>query len=336
MGVAGVGLGLTACGGPAGKPGGAVVPPPVTVQTAVAVLEKIPVTEAVVGTVRPKLEATVAAKIAGRILEVLVVPGQKVEAGDRIAVLEAGELEAARNRAQAALEQSARELDRQRQLFSSYATAKSAFEQAEAAQRMAAASLAEIQTTLQHAIVTAPFAGTVARKLADTGDLAIPGRGIVQLEDPRNLRLEAAVPESLAGKLELGQPITVSLDVVPDGIKGNIGEMAPSADSASRTFMVRIDLPPTQGLRAGLFGRARFPLGETEAVLIPANAVRHQGQMESVFLAVDNKAVLRLVRTVAASPGQVRVLSGIHAGDKVILDPPNGLADGYPLTPGTR
>jgi RND family efflux transporter MFP subunit len=326
-------VGISACGhkdAPSSRP---EPPAAVAVKSAPSTLERIPLSEAVVGTVRPKLEATVSAKIAGRILEVLVVPGQQVKAGDRLAVLEAGELEAARNRAQAALEQAKRELERQKQLLAANATSRSAFDAAEAAEQMAAASLVEIQTTLEHAIVTAPFAGTISRKLADTGDLAIPGRGIVQLEDPKLLRLETPVPESLAGKLKLGQPISVTLDAIGGtNLEGTIGEMAPSADSASRTFMVRIDLPNVEGLRAGLFGRAHFPLGNVEAVLAPVAALRRVGQMETVFQITDGKARLRLVRTVPAGPAKVRVLSGLDAGAVLVLDPPATLADGHPVT----
>ena len=326
-------LGLSACGHKEPQNTRAEVPPAVAVSSAAATLEPIPLTESVVGTVRPKLEATVSAKIAGRILEVLVVPGQQVQAGDRLALIEAGELEAARNRAQAALEQANRELERQKQLLAANATARSAFDAAEAAQRMAAASLVEIQTTLEHAVVTAPFAGTISRKLADTGDLAIPGRGIVQLEDPKLLRLETPVPESLAGKLKLGQPIPVTLDALGGTtLDGTIGEMAPSADAASRTFMVRLDLPAVEGLRAGLFGRAQFPLGKIEAVLIPAAALRRVGQMETVFQIIDGKASLRLVRTVPAGPEKLRVLSGLEAGARLVLSPPANLLDGHPVT----
>lgn len=326
-------MGLSACGPKESESARAELPPVVSVKSAAASFEPIPLNEAVVGTVRPKLEATVSAKIAGRILEVLVVPGQQVQAGERLAVLEAGELEAAKNRAQAALEQAKRELERQKQLLAANATSRSSFDAAEAAQQMAAASLVEIQTTLEHAVVTAPFAGTISRKLADTGDLAIPGRGIVQLEDPKLLRLETPVPESLAGKLKLGQSIPVTLDALGGtNIEGTIGEMAPSADAATRTFMVRLDLPNVEGLRAGLFGRAQFPLGQVEAVLIPSAALRRVGQMETVFQIHDGKASLRLVRTVPAGSDKLRVLSGLEAGAQLVLDPPATLADGHPVT----
>ena len=322
---------LAGCGGHPAAEKKAVAREPVAVDTAVAREETLTATESVVGTVRPKLEATLSAKIAGRILELAVVPGQKVKAGQLVAVLEAGELEAARNRAAAALEQANRELERQRQLLAASATSRALFDQAEAAQRMAAAGLAEITTTLENARVTAPFAGTISRKLADTGDLAVPGKGIVQLEDPTNLRLETAVPESLAGKLALGQPIPVTLDAVGKQLAATVGELSPSADTASRTFFVKLDLPATEGLRPGLFGRAAFPRGERVALLMPSAALKRMGQMESVFTNENGIARLRLVRTVPAAAGNLEVLSGLENGAVLVLNPPATLVDGTPL-----
>lgn len=323
--------GLVACGGE-GKKAGPIALASVPVEQTEAAAVQVPVLETVVGTVRPKLEATVSAKISGRILELLVVPGQRVAAGERLAVLEAGELEAARNRAAAALDQAGRELERQRQLLASNATSRAMFEQAEAAQKMAAASLAEITTTLKQAEITAPFAGIVSRKMVDTGDLAVPGRGIIQLEDPTKLRLEAAVPESIAGSLKIGQSIPVTLDAAKENPVATVSELAPSADSTSRTFMVKMDLPESSKARVGLFGRAHFPLGERAAVLIPAAAVKRTGQMETVFLIDNGKAVLRLVRTVKAGDGKREVLAGLAAGAVVVVNPPVTLVDGQPVT----
>lgn len=324
--------GLVSCGGKSdGDKTGMPVPAAVAVSRVLAEAVRVPVEETVVGTVRPKLEATVSAKIAGRILELVVVPGQRVAAGERIATLEAGELEASRNRAAAALDQANRELERQRQLLASNATARAMFEQAEAAQKMAAATVAEITTTLKQAEITAPFAGIVSRKLVDTGDLAVPGRGIIQLEDPTRLRLETAVPESIAGSLKIGQTIHVSLDATRENPRAVVSELAPSADSNSRTFMVKMDLPESTKARVGLFGRAHFPLGEREAVVIPSAAVKRSGQMETVFIIENGKAVLRLVRTVPTGDGKREVLAGISAGAQVVVDPPVTLVDGQPV-----
>lgn len=305
---------------------------PIKVALARAEAQTLPAFEPVVGTVKPRLEATISADILARILEFTVVSGQKVNQGDVIARLDDEELKATYERAEAALDQMSREAVRQKKLLESNATSRSRYEQADAAERIARANLVKIKATLSKTVVLAPFAGTITRKFADTGDLAVPGKPLVQIEDPSSLRLETPVAESLAGDLTLGQIIRVQVEAADLSVEGKIGELEPSADSASRTFLVKIDLPRSSGLRAGLFGRAWVPRGESSLLLVPAAAVVQRGQMEVAFVATDDKAKLRLVKTVPHGKNQCSVLSGLSEGEEVVLSPPVSLRDGSPLT----
>ena len=305
---------------------------PIKVLLARAETKTLPAFEPVVGTVKPRLEATISAHILGRILEFSVVSGQKVNQGDVIARLDDEELKATHERAKAALDQMNREATRQKKLLESNATSRSRYEQADAAERMARANLVKIKATLSKTVVLAPFTGTITRKFADTGDLAVPGKALVQIEDPSSLRLETPVAESLAGDLTLGQTIRVQVEAADLSVEGKIGELEPSADSASRTFLVKIDLPSSSGLRAGLFGRAWVPRGESQLLLVPASAVVQRGQMEIAFVATEGAAKLRLVRTVPHGTDQCSVLSGLSEGEQVVIAPPVSLRDGSPLT----
>jgi len=304
---------------------------PVAVKTATVEMRTLPLFEAVVGTVRPKLEATVSSDLLGRILEFHVVSGQSVKKGDLIAKIDARELEASKVRAEAALQQLESELKRQTQLLKNNATSRARFEQARAAEQMARANLVKIKASLDKSIVRAPFTGTITRKLADTGDLAVPGKPLVTMEDPKSLRLEMPVAESLAGSLKLGQSISVEVEAANICVDGQIGELEPSADSASRTFLVKIDLPPASGIRAGLFGRAWVPRGKGDKILVPASAIVHRGQMEMAFVVNQGVAQLRLVSTVPQSEKFRLVLSGLSEGEQVVLDPQPSLRDGTPL-----
>ena len=322
---------LTACHKREAVDSNATDLPTIDVQLATAVAMTVDDFEPVVGTVRPRLEATVSADIPGRILEFHVVSGQKVKKGDVIARLDDEELDASHVRAKAALDQMVREVARQKKLLESNATSRSRYEQADAAEQMARASLVKIKASLDKAVVRAPFSGTITRKFTDTGDLAIPGRALVRIEDPSSLRLETAVAESLAGKLSLGQPIRIQVEAAQLSVTGKVSELEPSADSASRTFMVKIDLPSSPGLRAGLFGRAWVPRGQITLLLIPRSSVVRRGQMEVAFVATDGVAKLRLVRTVPYEKDQVSVLSGLTKGDQVVLKPSKAIQDGSPL-----
>lgn len=292
--------------------------------------KEIPVFEEVVGTVRPRKEAQVAAKVTGRVLTMDAVPGKKVKKGEVLASLDVGELEAAQERAEAALAQAERDVARFAELRKSNAVSQADFEQAEAKRAMAAASVRETKVMVENAVVEAPFDGTVTRKYLEPGNLASPQRPIFSMEDSSLLQLEIGVAESLAGGIALGDSFRVE---VADGeFEGAVSEISPSADVGSRTFSVKLDLPKDDALRAGQFGRAFLPRGNRMAFAVPASAVISRGQMDYVFVSAEGTARLRIVRTGKTESGETEILAGIDPGETVIVDPPSALQDGQPLT----
>jgi multidrug efflux pump subunit AcrA (membrane-fusion protein) len=102
-------------------------------------------------------------------------------------------------------------------------------------------------------------------------------------------------------------------------------------DAASRTGTVKIDLPPLRGLRSGLFGRVLFNTGGRKALSVPGAGVMEQGQLQSVYIAENNIAHMRLVTIGSRFKDNVEVLSGLNEGDRVIVPMPIGLADGAPV-----
>lgn len=304
---------------------------PVGVDVARIEAREIPVFEEVVGTVRPRKEAQVTAKVTGRLLEMKAVPGMKVKAGDLLAKLDVGELDAALTRAEAALEQATRDVNRFRSLRDSGAVAVADLEQAEARERMAAATVSETKTMVQNASVTAPFDGTVTRKYLEPGDLASPERAIFAMEDSSLLQLEIHVAEAMAGALSLGSKFRVEVGGAGAEFEGVVSELSPSADVGSRTFLVKLDLPSHESLRAGQFGRAFLPRGSRTALLVPSTALISRGQMDYLFVAADGTARLRIVSTGSTREGQTEILAGLDGGESVVTSPPATLRDGRAL-----
>ena len=305
---------------------------PVTVTRQAVERREVLVFEEVVGTVRPRKAAQVTAKVTGRLLEMTAIPGRKVKAGDLLAKLDVGELDAALARAEAALGQADRDLARFRSLRDSGAVALAEFEQAEARQRMANATVAETKTMVQNASVTAPFDGTVTRKFLEPGDLASPDRAIFAMEDSSLLQLEIHVAEAMAGSITLGSKFRVEVGGAGAEIEGFVSELSPSADVGSRTFLVKLDLPLHEPLRAGQFGRAFIPRGHRAALLVPSNALISRGQMDYVFTVAQNVARLRIVSIGATREDSTEILAGLDGGEAIVLSPPATLRDGQPLT----
>ncbi len=308
--------------------------PPVSVETVTVEAHDVPVFEEVVGTVRPRKEAQVAAKVTGRVLEMTAVPGLEVAQGEVMAKLEVGELEAALRRAEATLAQADRELDRYRKLRQTGAATEAEFEQIESQRRIAMATVEETRTMVENATVTAPFDGTVTRKFLEPGDLASPGRPLFAMEDSSLLRLEINVAESLAGGLSIGDAFRVEVAGAGADLEAAVSEIAPSADVGSRTFSVKLDLPENDQLRAGQFGRAYLPRGQRQALTVPETAVVSRGQMDYVFVVEDGAVRLRIVRTGGSQEGDIEILAGLDGGEAIVPAPPAELRDGQPIQEG--
>lgn len=307
-------------------------PPAAVVRVQTAERKARAATEDVVGTVRPKLSAVIEAKISGRIEQMLVVPGQTVKAGERLVRLDAHEIQSRLDQAAAARQQAESDFQRASDLKQQKILSQSEFDSAQSRFRVAAAAEAEAKTMLGYTEIVAPFDGVITRKLADVGDLAMPGKPVLQMENPNALRLEADVPEALIENLKLGDSLAVRIAAVAGEIQGAVAEMSPAADPNSRTFLVKLDLPPAPGLRSGQFGRVAVPVGEVKAIRVPAAAVIQRGQMEMVFVVASGRAELRLVKTGRHAGDEVEIVSGLNSGEQVVTEGAAALADGQPVT----
>ncbi|MEK7404019.1 MAG: efflux RND transporter periplasmic adaptor subunit [Acidobacteriota bacterium] len=206
---------------------------------------------------------------------------------------------------------------------------------AEARRKQLAAKIEQAQEAVNaadimrgYAEIAAPFAGAVTDKAVEPGSLAVPGQPLLTLEREGAFRLEAAVEESRLGAIRLGQAATIRLEALDRTLDGRVSEIVPAVDAAARSFLVKIDLPPLEQLRSGVFGRALFAVGRRKVLAVPQAAVVERGQLVSVLVAEEGQARARLVTLGERSGDQVEVLSGLNAGDRVIVPVPAALANG--------
>jgi RND family efflux transporter MFP subunit len=303
-------------------------PVPTTVKSLIVTPAVRPVTEEVVGSVRTRIRSVIEAKVSGRISEMPVILGQNVKSGELLAKIDAREVQARLEQAVAQSEQASRDLDRIRTLAQKQVSSTQELESAESRARVAEAAMREARAMLGYSSVTAPFDGVVSRRLAEVGDLAAPGKPLLEIEDRGELRFEADIPEALIGMVNAGDRMEVSIPTLKKSLPAIVVEVSPTADAASRTFLVKLDLPESPDLRAGQFGRAAVPVGEAKSLRIPAAAIVQRGQMEIVFVNDSGQARLRLVRTGKTFSDGVEILAGLSAGDAVILTNPAALIDG--------
>jgi len=283
------------------------------------------------GTVQAAERAAIAAKLTGMITEIPVLLGATVQAGDLLVAIDAGEITARLNQAEALLAQVRRNLTREQNLLAQHAstpeTVKSLTDQVAVAQ----AGYQEAKAMLGYTTITAPFAGVVTRKNAHVGDLATPGTVLLQVESLRTLQVRAEVPESLIPRISPGEALTVRVETAGVTVQATVSEFAPAVDPQSRTAQVVLNLPPDPALRPGQFARLLIAGPSTRTLLVPESAVVPSGQLDRVFVVADNRASLRLVRTGSRRHGMIEILSGLDGDETVATHNNRLLKDGQPL-----
>jgi RND family efflux transporter MFP subunit len=217
---------------------------------------------------------------------------------------------------------------RQRMAQANHEMARARRQQLE--QKIHQADEAVAQATIQrgYTTVTAPFAGIVVERKAEPGMLAAPGMPLLVIEQAGSYRLEAGVEESRLGRMRIGMPVKVELESSEQPLAGRVEEIVPALDAASRTFTVKIGITGGGTLRSGMFGRARFAIGEKTALVAPWTALVEQGQVQKVFVVDGGVARGRMVTTGARQGGTVEILSGLSKGEKLVAPVPAKLTDG--------
>ena len=320
---------LAGCGKPEEDVAGpAASSPAVPVVVASVSVQTLWDEEEVVGNVEAAQREVLSAKVTGVIDAVKVAPGARVQRGTALATIDAREIKARLDSALAAQDQAQKDFARIERLLQSGSSTRQEFDAATTRLRTADASLVEARTMLQYTGITAPFDGVVTRKLVEVGDLATPGKPLLEMENSSLLRFECEIPEALLDRVNMGSDLPVRVDAAGAELNGKISEIAPSASAGSRTFLVKLDLPAAEKLRAGQFGRVRVPVRERPALLVAESAVVRRGQIESVFVVEEGKARLRLVKSGRQMNGKIEILSGLSGGESVVVRDAHLLTDG--------
>ena len=313
--------------------------------------QQLPMNVRSTGTVHARETAVVSAQVMGRIQQVLVREGDSVRAGQTLAVLDDAALRASVEQAQAGVKaaQNAQiaaqtnaalatsTLGRYKQLESQKSVspqemdevsrraeaAEANFDAVRAQTDAARAQESGARTMLGYTRLVAPFSGVVTARMADPGTMAAPGVPLLQVDQAGALQLHATVDESAIGVVHKGMKVQVAINGAGvTSTAGTIQEIMPAADTASHSFLVKIDLPASTQLRAGMYGTAEFANGTRQATLISRTAVVMRGSLACVYV-LDGKGIAQLrYITLGAQQGDlVEVLSGISSGEKLVDAP---------------
>ncbi|MGQ0555369.1 MAG: efflux RND transporter periplasmic adaptor subunit [Nitrospiraceae bacterium] len=196
-------------------------------------------------------------------------------------------------------------------------------ENATRAYRVAEANRRAAEAQLSYTMVRAPFEGVITEKKVEAGELASPGQPLLKMEDPQRLRLEATVAEGDLKSVSRGDKIPVVIDALGgQALTGLVSQILPAGDPHTHTFMVKVDLPKTPGLKTGMFGRFQLDKDLTQTILVPSAAVVERGELSSLYVVGSDHRWVTLGRRFEQ---QVEILSGLNIGERVLVDGSRGI-----------
>jgi RND family efflux transporter MFP subunit len=311
------------------------------------------------GYVVARTKASVSAKIGGRLVALGVSEGSYARRGAVIARLESADYEAAllaadaeTRRVIAELEQAERDFVRARRLREQGVLSVVEVENAQTRVGVLEAQLASARAqvrlaaaNLENTRVRAPFDGTILRKDAEVGEIVAPssaGGGltrtaIVTMADLTTLEVEVDVNEAFISQVRNGQPARITLDAYADtSFAGRVRQVVPTADRQKATVLVKVSildrdpsiLPEMQAKVVFVAEGDSAVAAAPRRVSVPATAIVREGDAASVWVVESGRVRSRAVTTGEKRGEMIEIRDGLSGGERVIVEPPAGLADG--------
>lgn len=315
-------------GGPGGPGGPRIVP------VAVAVAELGTAAKSVAGTgaVEPLRTVGINSQLGGAVLSVNVEEGSRVAAGTVLARIDARELSAQLAAAEAALDAATRAAGRSQQLFDQQIVTAAEHERDQTAASAARATRDQLRTRIGYATVRSPITGVVLQKNVERGDVVGANARMFTVADVSTLVVRVPISEMDVTGLDEGEETDVTFDALGGRrVPGRIRRIFPSADSLTRLVPVEVELrgSAAREVRPGFLARVRFSLDPRDDVLlVPASAVVSAAAGAAVFRVQGTTATRTPVRRGDTFEGRVEILSGLTAGDTIVVAGTSDLRDG--------
>ena len=301
------------------------------------------------GTLVAERTAAIRAEVSGQVMAILHEPGDRVGAGAALARIDDRAIidawlgaRSGVTQAELAADIAKRELERAMKLSAVGAIADRDTENARRASLASQAQLEDAKARLAQAqklkdatVVKSPYAGIVAERTVNAGDIVAPGAPLFTVVDPATMRLEANIPASQLGAVRRGAPVTFSVTGYPDRrFTGTITNIAPSADATTRQVRVIARIPNAgSGLVAGLFAEGRVSSTVREALTAPQAAVDLRG-IRPVVARLKGGKVERVEVTLGVrddATERVEITAGLARGDTLLVGAALGITPGTPL-----
>lgn len=321
-------------GDSAGSPGALPALPERTVQVEAARHGAIASYYSTTAILEVEKEAEIVARVEGVVSEIRVEEGDRVEEGEALLVIENERYRFLFDQARSRRESLQARYERLEKVFAEDVVSAEELETArnELAQARAAEGLARLD--LDHTTVRAPFAGQITRRHVEVGHTSSPGDGLFTLADLDPLVARVHVPAREFRKIQTGQDVKLRLDSTGTELSGRIFQVAPIIETETGTIKVSVSVPDyPEGTRPGDFVQVRIVTElRPRTLLVHQRAVFLDRGEQVVYLAGAGDRAERRVVTLGFSDDDHReILSGLEAGDRVVIRGQRSLKPGTPL-----
>lgn len=328
------GAGAAGPGGPGGPGGG---DRPVTVSTQVVRLQPFADTLQALGTVRARESVSVTASVSEKVQDVHFDSGQTVRAGAPLVTLSGQAEQASLTEAVAAANEAEQMYRRQSQLASQQLIARAQLDTQRATRDAARARVAQVRAQLADRVIRAPFAGVLGLRQVSPGSLVAPGTVITTLDDLARVHVDFPVPETQLSQVGPGQAVEGLAAAYPGRtFAGTVATIDARVDPATRAITVRGEFANAdRALKPGMLLQVRVSRSERQALLVPEIAVVQAGTDSYVYRVTPQGAAERAdVKLGTRAGGQVEVLEGLKAGDRIVVDGTGKLRPGQKIKDG--
>lgn len=315
----------------------------IKIQTITVKSGRMDVTISTPGSVVADQQAQIASRIMGFIRKINVDIGQHVSAGQLLLTIDPADIQgqvdltqANAAQAEAALADAKNDYQRFGDLYREQAIPKAQWDKVRlqyelARQQEIAAKAGRVTADAQmrYATLKAPFAGIITQKLANSGDLASPGKPLLTLENPDKLQVQTQVSSDVYAHLQLGTPVGLHIDHPDTWLTGTVSRLVAASDPISHTYLVKIAVPPNHALQSGMYVQVVFTVGHNAGLQVPADAILERAGITGVFV-LDNRDIAhyRMVRRGDSANGMTEIPTGLNRGERVVVSPPADLQSG--------
>lgn len=290
----------------------------------VTTIHPVPLNDRVeaLGTAKANESVTITSKLSGTIEEVLFTDGQQVKQGDVLVRLDQDEETAQLKAAELQLAEHYREINRLKKLLQHKAAATRDLDERKTLAAVTAIQIEQIKAQLGDLTLTAPFDGKLGIRQISPGALIQPGQVITTLDNVNPIKLDFSIPSTMMSALKEDSPIEAHADALADRVfTGNVSAIDSRIDPLTRSILVRAVINNDAGtLMPGMLMRVTLLANQRQALMVPEESITQKQDKHFLTLVdAENKAVIRPVQIGTRQNGQVEIIQGLTAGERVVV-----------------